>query len=279
MTRDALISAQALLIFGGVSLFLFATMAIYAGRCATVGPPPDAALEQRGPSLFPAWLRAWWRWLCSPVVRACRRLGIPVEAVALLGVTTSAGAAIAVVSGSLGIAGWMYLAAAILAGIGTQLARLEGRPGRAAALLDGALGRLSELMVLGALAYAVRDHGAALVAALCAIGATMLASDARLRSEALGAALPSRSAWFGRSERALLVGAPCAFAPAAESLFHPGAGFDILAAAFGLVAALAVVSAVRRIHTAHEALRTIDALSVGPSEPGHRLRVVRGGRV
>jgi hypothetical protein len=205
-------------------------------------------------------------------------LGIPAEAVALLGVSASAFAAVAVLARSLGFAGWMYLAAATLAAIGSQLARSEGRPGRAAALLDGALGRLAELMVLGAIAYTVRAQGSALVAALCAIGATMLASDARLRAEALGAAPPTQAGWFGRSERALLVGGPCAFVPAAEILFRPGAGVDILAAALALVAALAIVSAVRRIHTAHETLRTIDALATNPRE-ATRLRVVRGGRV
>jgi hypothetical protein len=279
VTPDAILAAEAVLLFGGVCLFLLATMAVYAGRCATTGPPRDDAAGPPGHSVFPSWLRSWWRWLCSPIVRACLRLGIPAEAVALLGVTASAFAAVTVLSGFLGLAGWTYLGAACLAAIGTQLARLERRPGRATSLLDGTLGRLAELMVLCALAYAVRAHGGALVAALCAIGATMLASDARLRSEALGAALPSQAGWFGRSERALLVGAPCAFAPAGELLFHRGAGTDIIAAALGLTAALAVVSAVRRIHSAHEALRTIDSLSAGPAETARRLRLVRGGRV
>jgi hypothetical protein len=279
VTPDAILAAEAVLLFGGVCLFILATMAVYAGRCATIGPPLDEAAGPRAPSVFPSWLRSWWKWLCSPIVRACLRLGIPAEAVALLGVTASAFAAITVLSGFLGLAGWTYLGAACLAAIGTQLARLERRPGRATALIDGTLGRLAELMVLGALAYAVRAHGGALVAALCAISATMLASDARLRSEALGAALPSQAGWFGRSERALLVGAPCAFAPAAELLFHRGAGVDIIAAALGLTAALAVVSAIRRIHSAHETLRTIDSLSAGPPETSRRLRLVRGGRV
>ncbi|HET7752453.1 MAG TPA: hypothetical protein VFK85_00970 [Anaeromyxobacteraceae bacterium] len=273
----SLLAADAMMVLGGVCLFLVATMAIFAGRCATIGRPPED--ECVSASVLPAWLRSWWRWMCSPLVRACLRLGIPAEAVALLGVTASAFAAVAAVSRSLGFAGWMYLSAASLAGIGAQVARMEGRPGRAAALLDGSLGRLAELMMLGALVYTVRDHEGALVAGLFAMGATMLTSDARLRSEAMGAALSSRASWFGRSERALLIGGPCALAPAADALFHRGASLDILAASLVLVAALGAVSAVRRIHTAHEALRTIDALSDNSRESGRRLRLVRGGRV
>lgn len=264
---------------GGVSLFLFATMAVFAGRCATVGRPAEDDPRLVGASLFPRWIRAWWSWLCSPLVRACLRLRIPAEAVALAGVTTSLVAVVAILSGSLGPGGWAYLGAACLAGIGTRVAHLEGRPARAAALIDGALGRLAELMVLGALAYVMRGQSSALAAALCAIGATMLASDARLRSEALGAAVSTRAGWFGRSDRALLVGVACVLAPAVNELVQAGAGVDVLAAALGLVAALAAMSAIRRIQTAHEALRTIDSLSAGSRDTGRRLRVVRGGRV
>lgn len=278
MRPEALLSAESVVVPFGVCLFLFSTLIIYAARCATVGAPVDEFAHLRGPSLFPSWLRSWWRWLCSPLVRACLRLGLPAEAVAAVGVFASAAAGIAVMSNALGFGGWMYLAAASLAGIGTQLARIQGTPGRAAALVDGALGRLAELLMLGALAYAIRENGAALAAALCAIGATMLASDARLRSEALGAALPNRAGWFGRSERALLIGAPCAIAPAADIAFNPGAGLDLLAAALGLVGALGAFSAIRRLHTAREVLRTIDAISTNPQETSRRFRLVRGGR-
>jgi hypothetical protein len=273
-----LLTTEPFVVIFGVGLFLFATAIVYAARCATVGAQVDEFAHLRGPSLFPSWLRSWWRWLCSPFVRACLRLGIPAQAVATAGVIASAAAGIAVMSRALGSGGGMYLAAASLAGIGTEIARIQGTPGRAAALVDGALGRLAELLMLGALAYAVRHDEAALATALCAIAATMLASDARLRSEALGAALPNRAGWFGRSERALLIGAPCAIAPAADLAFYPGAGLDVLAAALGLAGVLGAFSAFRRIHTGREVLRTIDALSTNPQETGRRFRLVRGGR-
>jgi hypothetical protein len=76
----------------------------------------------------------------------------------------------------------------------------------------------------------------------------------------------------------LLIGAPCAIAPAADLAFYPGAGLDLLAAALGLTGVLGAFSAFRRIHTGHEVLRTIDALSTNPQETGRRFRLVRGGR-
>ncbi len=252
-------AAEALLPLLALCVFLVATLAVFAVRCAVAGRPRTSYIESRSTPGAWKWLMEWWVWLWGPIERACIGLGIPPSAITVGSAAFAAVAAFLLGSGHLSLGGWVYLFGASLDLVDGRVARAQGTSSKAGAFLDSTLDRVAELLVFAALAVYFRQ-GAALYAALAAAGSSVLVSYGRARGEALGASREASVGGMQRAERVVLTGLPCALSPLFDALGGPGAGALVAGSALGVLAAVTSVTALRRGHAIWRALQ-------GPAEP------------
>ncbi|HQG04127.1 MAG TPA: CDP-alcohol phosphatidyltransferase family protein [Thermoleophilia bacterium] len=171
---------------------------------------------------------------------------------------TAAGLALSVVAGWLIVEGhffWTAVAFGVAAacdGMDGAVARAGRGPTRSGAFLDSTLDRISEIIVFGALAYAMADAGRMweFVATLVCLGSALMVSYTRARAEALGT--DCTVGFMSRPERlvALLVG--FAFAG-----FEPF-GVSVLTLMLLAIAVLTPLTVVRRLTYVMSRLRAAE---------------------
>ncbi len=151
------------------------------------------------------WRHRLVRPVAEPIARALKRLRISADAITVCGFLVVSAAAALIVAGQMLWAGIVMAAGSLLDSLDGAVARLNPRPGRFGAMLDSALDRLSEGVVLIALIYVMAADGSPLEAALA--GATLLfslmVSYARARAEGLG--FSCSEGWFTRVERVIVL--------------------------------------------------------------------------
>lgn len=137
--------------------------------------------------------------------RGFARLHISANALTVAGFLIVAGAAGLIVAGQMLWAGVVMLAGSLVDSVDGAVARLTGNSGKFGAMLDSALDRLSEGVVLVALVYVFSTEGSRLTAALA--GFTLLfsfmVSYVRARAEGLG--ISCSEGWFTRVERVIVL--------------------------------------------------------------------------
>jgi len=254
VTPAALRTIEALLPVIAVCALLLATMAAFAGRCATLGRPRTPYIEARDASRLWKWWMEWWVWLWGPVERACVGLGVSPNAITLASTLLTGVAAALLAAGRLSMGGWLYLFAASLDLVDGRVARAQGSSTKAGAFLDSTLDRVAELLVFAGLAVHFRDTPG-LYAALGAASASVVVSYARARGEALGVTGEARVGGMQRAERVVLTGIPCALAPIFDAIFGPHAGGLVAGSAVALLAIVTTVTAARRSHAIYRVLR------------------------
>lgn len=262
VTVHALRTVEALFPLIALVVFLLATMAVFAARCATVGRPRTPYIEARNAAPLWKWWMEWWVWLWGPVERACLKLGITPNSITIASTVLTAAAAALLSTGRLSIGGWLYLFAASLDLVDGRVARAQGSSSKAGAFLDSTLDRVAELFVFAALSVYFRN-GVALYAVLAAAGSSFVVSYARARGESLGVGAEVKWGGMQRAERVVLTGLPCALAPISDAVFGPTGGDVLVGAALAILAVVTTLSAVQRGYAVWRALR-------GP-EP-HRAR-------
>ena len=248
---------MALLPLLAIVAFLLAMLATFAARCVLLGRPRTPQIEAREHTVLAKFFQEWWVWLFGPIERAAVRLGISPDAVTLTSAAVAAVAAALAASGHLSAAGWTYLFGSSLDLVDGRVARATGRASRAGAFLDSSLDRLSELLVLGGLAFALRGSPWVL-APIAASGASVLVSYARARGEALGIVAEAKVGGMQRPERVVLAGIPCALSPLWEAAGWPGGATGLVGAALAVVAASSAITAARRIASIYLKLRAAD---------------------
>lgn len=274
VTIQALRTVEALLPLCGLCLFLFATMGLFAVRCATVGRPRTPYIEARHAAPIWKWWMEWWVWLWGPVERACLALGVSPDTITVASAVLSGGAGALLGLGHLAAGGWAYLFAASLDLVDGRVARAQGTSSKAGAFLDSTLDRVAELLVFAGLAVHFRES-AALYAALAAAGASVVVSYARARGEALGVGAEVKVGGMQRAERVVLTGLPCALAPFFDAAFGPGAGDTAVGSALALLGGVTALTALRRGHAIWRALRDREPQ---PARPAANVRWLESAR-
>ena len=172
----------------------------------------------------------------TPMLAALRRLRITPNEVTIAGTILNMVAAVLVVADHLIYAGIVFLVAGCFDMLDGALARMAQKVTRFGAFLDSTLDRVSEGVVLAAIAYLLAAEGHAIDAALVvlALMGAMLVSYTRARAESLG--VECKVGIMSRPERVILI---------ALGLF-----FDVLPYVIYIMLALTVVTVIQRVvHT------------------------------
>ena len=146
------------------------------------------------------------RRITDPIVFLLAKAHVTPNALTLLGVLGSAGAAVLLARGQFLAGGIVVLAAGALDVLDGALARATGQVTRFGAVFDSVMDRVSEAAVLFGLLYyyAGRDAREESLLIFAALAGSMLVSYIRARGEILG--IPIREGLFTRAERVIVIG-------------------------------------------------------------------------
>ncbi|NLV71914.1 MAG: CDP-alcohol phosphatidyltransferase family protein [Actinobacteria bacterium] len=172
----------------------------------------------------------------APMVSALQRLRVTPNQVTIAGTVLNVAAAALVVADHLIYAGVVFLIAGCFDMLDGALARLAQRVTPFGAFLDSTLDRVSEGVVLAAIAYLLATEGRAIDAALVVLALLggILVSYTRARAESLG--VECRVGLMSRPERVILI---------ALGLF-----FNVLPYVIYIMLALTIVTVIQRVvHT------------------------------
>jgi len=172
----------------------------------------------------------------NPLVSALERLKVTPNQVTLAGTMLNVGAAVLVVTDHLVYAGIVFLLAGCFDMLDGALARLARKVTPFGAFLDSTLDRVSEGVILGAIAYVLAKGGHAIDAAfvVLALLGGFLVSYTRARAESLG--VECKVGLMSRPERIILI---------ALGLF-----FNVLSYVVYILLVLTVFTVVQRVvHT------------------------------
>jgi CDP-diacylglycerol--glycerol-3-phosphate 3-phosphatidyltransferase len=174
------------------------------------------------------------RRITDPIVFLLAKAHITPNALTLLGVLGSAGAAVLLARGQFLAGGIVVLAAGALDVLDGALARATGQVTRFGAVFDSVMDRVSEAAVLFGLLYYYTSHDAREESLLifAALAGSMLVSYIRARGEILG--IPIREGLFTRAERVIIIGV--------------GSMIDQVRIALWILAVLANLTALQRLY-------------------------------
>ena len=174
------------------------------------------------------------RRITDPIVFLLAKAHVTPNALTLLGVLGSAGAAVLLARGQFLAGGIVVLAAGALDVLDGALARATGQVTRFGAVFDSVMDRVSEAAVLFGLLYYYTDRGAREESLLifAALAGSMLVSYIRARGEILG--IPIREGLFTRAERVIVIGV--------------GSMIDQVRIALWILAVLANLTALQRLY-------------------------------
>lgn len=149
------------------------------------------------------------RRITDPIVFLLAKAHVTPNALTLLGVLGSAGAAALLARGQFLAGGIVVLAAGALDILDGALARATGQVTRFGAVFDSVMDRVSEAAVLFGLLYYYTDRDAREESLLifAALAGSMLVSYIRARGEILGISI--KEGLFTRAERVIIIGVGC----------------------------------------------------------------------
>jgi phosphatidylglycerophosphate synthase len=245
------------------SFALLAVAASFAVGCYVFRAAGSRTLEESGPepeggsarsAMFGSRAIRSLEWALAPAVSACVAARLSANAVTAVSAFAGACAGAAVAARHFGLGAVLVSLASAGDALDGLVARRTGTASATGALLDAAVDRYQELVLLGALALVFRDRPLVLAMAMGALGGSFMVSYGSAKAEALRIAPPRGI--LRRAERAVVLGSGLLLCPIAGALARAlvvsGAGAAELADA-PIVAAMAVVavvgnaSAIRRL--------------------------------
>jgi CDP-diacylglycerol---glycerol-3-phosphate 3-phosphatidyltransferase len=173
---------------------------VFSGLCL-LGHRPETG-ENRKHSRFFYFFIDYFLWVLKPVERFIVSTRISPDAITYSSLACCATAGLAIATGHLATAGWMYIVAGGLDVLDGRLARATGRQTKAGAFLDSVTDRWGELFVFVGFAWWLRDS-AWLLVDLLALSGSVMVSYTRARGEGLGIVLDGGA--MQRAERIALV--------------------------------------------------------------------------
>lgn len=151
--------------------------------------------------LFGEFFGRWLVWMLTPVERLL--VGrVSANAITSMSLLLCIVAGVGAATGHLVVATWTYITAGILDALDGRIARLSGEQSKAGALFDSVSDRWGELATFTGYVWFLRESPW-LLAAMGAIGGSMMVSYTRARAEGLGVDL--KGGMMQRAERMVLV--------------------------------------------------------------------------
>jgi CDP-diacylglycerol--glycerol-3-phosphate 3-phosphatidyltransferase len=221
---------------------LAATMPVYALVAQSRPGDPDVARRPRT-ALLGRWVRDWFMWVIGPLERLFLALGVPPIAFNWAGVGCGIVAGILYARDDLPAAGWLVLLGGAADTFDGRIARARGVVSTSGAFLDSTLDRFAETFAYAGLALWARDSVPRELAAVLALGGSLLVSYARARGESLGVHYPG--GLMQRAERLVLLGLASLLDPVAVSLLGWPHG-QLLFVTLALIGAGALATALQR---------------------------------
>lgn len=228
------------------------SMPIHALRGAHRRPDPLAS-DAQGTFVLGPFLRSWFYWVASPLVRLSVAVGLGPTFYNLLGVAFGIGAGVAFASGHVGLGGWGVLLGGAADVLDGRVARSIGVDDRAGAFLDSTLDRFAEVGAFVGLAVLFRSSALSLALAVTAMGGSLLVSYARARGESRG--VVCKLGIMQRAERLLLLGFGGLLDTTVSGLWGAGRVGTLLVPVLGLMAVGTVGTAIFRTVWIARALR------------------------
>lgn len=147
------------------------------------------------------------------IVSRATRLPVTANQVTAAGFLMNVAAAVLIFQEWWIVAGIVFIVGSILDVFDGAIARSRGSAGPRGAFIDSVVDRISEVIVLGAIALVLARDGetVALAAVFAALGFSLLTSYVRAKAEALG--LDGTHGMLARAERVVLVSAALILAP------------------------------------------------------------------
>jgi len=217
----------------GVLATAVLSMPIYVLTGAS-GRPDPLASDAQGTFVLGAFLRSWFYWAVSPVVRTSIAVGLGPTFYNLLGVAFGIGAGVAFATGHVTLGGWGVLLGGMADVLDGRVARARGIADRAGAFLDSTLDRFAEVGAFVGLAVLLRSSSLTLALVVIAMGGSLLVSYARARGESQG--VVCKLGVMQRAERLLLLGFGGLLDPTVSALWGDNSVGTLLVPILGLVA-------------------------------------------
>ncbi len=154
---------------------------------AALGKQPEVAgLERRKfTDIFGPFLTTYFIWLIRPVERMFVAARVPPNAITAISIVCCATSGLALATGHLSVAAWVYILAGAMDILDGRLARATNRVSQAGAFLDSVSDRWGELLVFAGCMWFLRES-AWLGAVMLAVSGSMMVSYTRARGEGLG---------------------------------------------------------------------------------------------
>ncbi len=155
--------------------------------------------------MFTEWLRKVFAGLMESIARFLGRLGIGANAITIIGCMLTTGVSVLIAMGRFRLGGILLIATSLLDNVDGTLARLNGKPTKFGAFLDSVLDRVSESVILLAIAWWYMGQAGLVeeILAYVSIVGSFLVSYARGRAETLG--IECKVGLFTRVERCIVV--------------------------------------------------------------------------
>ena len=218
---------------------------------------PDALTSgAQGTFVLGSFVRSWFYWTVSPVVRASLAVGLGPTFYNLLGVAFGIGAGVAFASGNVTLGGWGVLLGGMADVLDGRIARAGGLADARGVFLDSTLDRFAEIGAFVGLAVLFRSSSFTLAMVVIAMGGSLLVSYARARGESQG--VVCKLGVMQRAERLLLLGLGGLLAPTVSRLWGADSVGTLLVPVLGLVAVGTVGTAIFRTVWIARALRASD---------------------
>ncbi len=239
----------------GVLATAVLSMPIYVLTGAS-GRPDPLASDAQGTFVLGVFLRSWFYWAVSPVVRTSIAVGLGPTFYNLLGVAFGIGAGVAFATGHVTLGGWGVLLGGMADVLDGRVARARGIADRAGAFLDSTLDRFAEVGAFVGLAVLLRSSSLTLALVVIAMGGSLLVSYTRARGESQG--VVCKLGVMQRAERLLLLGFGGLLDPTVSALWGDNSVGTLLVPILGLVAVGTVGTAIFRTVWIARALRASD---------------------
>jgi CDP-diacylglycerol--glycerol-3-phosphate 3-phosphatidyltransferase len=214
---------------------LVATMPIYAAVAR--GRPRDPEVARRTRTvLLGYWVRDWLMWVIGPLERLFLTLRVSPTAFNWAGVGFGLAAGVAYTQGAFAAAGWLVLLGGAADIFDGRIARARNLVSKAGAFLDSTLDRFAETFAYAGLAVWARTSTWGVLAAVLALGGSLLVSYARARGEGLGVSY--QGGLMQRAERLVLL----ALASLLDPVVTPLAGWPSGRLLLGVLGVIGVAS-------------------------------------
>jgi phosphatidylglycerophosphate synthase len=180
---------------------VLAAFVFYCGLCA-IGRRPVTG-ETRKHSRFFYFFIDFFLWLLRPIERVLlKNPKLTPNHLTFTSLAACASAGLAIATGHMATAGWLYILAGALDVLDGRLARATNQQSKAGAFLDSVTDRWCELFVFTGFAWFLHDSPW-LLAVMLAVTGSLMVSYTRARGESLGIALDGGA--MQRAERIALV--------------------------------------------------------------------------